>query len=379
MSVHLRRLGAAGAITLTAACISTSYSGPITPPAGGLVPLSAETSVRATVDTEEAFVEVVAGPFRVVPVAPGEHEHDYTNHAQPEEPAMWTPLIPFRWPVDGGLQGFRLAAWDAEGRPLPRHVMHHVIAVNFERRQLVYPIPERPFAFGTETPDFRLPSFVEIPMARGDSLAFYAMWNNETGEVLDGVTVQLRLYYSRNDDAEQILPFYADTHDAVGGRDWFDLPPGNSVHSYEFEIPLAGGLLAAGGHLHDYGTELRLEEVATGRVLVRLESEQDREGRVLGVQQKVFRKFFNLFDARVLLNPGTRYRVVAEFDNPTGRTIPAGGMAHMVGAFAPDDATSWPPLDRTALEYATDMESLPPPLEGATVPEGERSGIRLEN
>lgn len=370
-SVFLGPMGAAGCITLTA-CISTTYSEPISPPTGGPAPASAEPEVRVTVNRDEGFVEVVAGPFDVMPVAYGEHDHD---HGETQDPGMWTPLIPVTWPVDRGLQGFRLAAWDAEGRPLPREIMHHLIAVNFERRQLVYPIAERPFAFGTETPDFRLPDFLTLPMARGDSLGFYAMWNNETGGSLDGVTIQLQLYYSKKDDAESILPFYADTHEAVGGYDWFSLPPGRSEYSYEFEIPVGGGLLAAGGHLHDYGKELRLEEVATGRVLVRLKSEQDREGHVLGVQQKVFRKFFNLFDARLRLNPGTRYRVVAVFDNTTGDTIEGGGMAHMVGAFAPDDAAHWPPLDRAAPEYAIDMESLPPPLEGTALPNGERSGI----
>lgn len=360
-SVILGCLGAAGAIALTA-CISTTYSDPISAPTGGLAPASGDPGVRVTVDDNDHMVEVVAGPFRVNPVASGGHEYEHGEHGETQDPAMWTPLIPFRWPVDRGLQGFRLAAWDAEGHPLPRNLLHHVIAVNFERRQLVYPIAERPFAFGTETPDIRLPDFLELPLARGDSLGVYAMWNNETGEILEGVTIHLRLYYAKEDDTEKILPFYVDTHDAIGGYDWFSLPPGHSEYSYEFEIPVGGGLLAAGGHLHDYGKELRLEEVQTGRVLVRLESKQDGEGHVLDVQRKVFRKLFNLFDARLRLTPGTRYRVVAEFDNPTADTIRDGGMAHMVGVFAPDDPTAWPPLDRGALEYAIDMESLPPLL-----------------
>ena len=137
----------------------------------------------------------------------------------------------------------------------------------------------------------------------------------------------------------------------IGGRTSFDLTPGRSLQSYEFELPVGGGLLAASGHLHDYGRELRIEEAATGRVVTRLKAELDPEGHMVAVEQRVYRRFFNLFDARIRLEAGVRYRVVGEYDNPTGMTIPDGGMAHIVGLFVPDDLTLWPKLDRSTDVY----------------------------
>ena len=105
------------------------------------------------------------------------------------------------------------------------------------------------------------------------------------------------------------------------------MPPGRFEKLYEFELPTGGKLLAAGGHVHDYGVEVRLEDVETGKVIFRLESDRDAEGRVSSVEQKIFRRFFNLFDASIELQANRTYRIVGVYDNPTGETIPSGGMA----------------------------------------------------
>lgn len=57
-------------------------------------------------------------------------------------------------------------------------------------------MPERIFGFGAETPDIELPDFLEIPLERGDSIGFYAMWNNQTDDDLHGVFVHLALPYA---------------------------------------------------------------------------------------------------------------------------------------------------------------------------------------
>ena len=139
--------------------------------------------------------------------------------------------------------------------------------------------------------------------------------------------------------------------------------PGRSLQSYEFELPVGGGLLAT-GHLHDYGGELRIEEAATGRVVTRLKAELDPEGRIVVVETAGLRRFFKLFEARIRLEAGVRYRVVGEYDNPTGMTIPDGAMAHFLGLFVPDDLTLWPKLDRSTDAYWLDVTSLPPRLGG---------------
>jgi hypothetical protein len=45
--------------------------------------------------------------------------------------------------VDGWFRGFRVELTDAAGRPVSSRVIHHMIMVNFSRRQLVYAAAER--------------------------------------------------------------------------------------------------------------------------------------------------------------------------------------------------------------------------------------------
>lgn len=342
-------------------CMSTGYDGPAPRPTAALSP-AAQPAMQVTVHPDRREIEVLLGPVDVPPMAGDHHAMDHgDDHA-----GMYSPMAVFPWPVDAGLKGFRLAAWDASGRPLSRDVFHHVIGVNFDRRQLVYPVAERLFGFGSETPDIRLPGDLTIPVETGDSVGVYAMWNNTTGETLRGVYMQVLLPYAPpGDDVEHAMPVYFDTNNTVGGKTSFDLAPGLTTRAYEFSLPVGGGLLAASGHLHDYGRELRIENVETGEVLFRLHPETGPTGEVVAVEQRIFRKFFMLVDDRVRLEPGVRYRVVGEYLNPTGETLADGGMAHIVGLFVPDDLSRWPALDRSTSAYRIDVEALPPRVDEA--------------
>jgi hypothetical protein len=277
--------------------------------------------------------------------------------------AMKSPLIPLAWPVDGGLRGFRLGLFSADGTPLPRTLIHHLNTLDFDRRELLYPVPTRLIAIGSETPDIKLPSSHQVLLERGDSLGWYVMWHNESKAPIENVYVELVLPYGEPEEAlAAITTIYMDTNLVVGEPTTFDVPPGRSEHAYEFELPTGGRLLGAGGHLHDYGVEVRLEDVESGDVIVRLKSDRDAEGRVSSVEQKIFRRFFDLFDASIPLEANHPYRIVGVYDNPTGRASPIGGMAQIGGLFTPDDMDDWPRNDRSDPAYQLDLSGLPQPL-----------------
>lgn len=88
---------------------------------------------------------------------------------------------------------------------------------------------------------------------------------------------------------------------------------------------------------NDTGRDIEHVYVEAGKVLSRLESDMDAEGMVSSVEQKIFRRFFKLFDAILELKPNHTYRIVGVYDNPTGETIPMGGMAQIGALFRPDD------------------------------------------
>ena len=70
------------------------------------------------------------------------------------------------------------------------------------------------------------------------------------------------------------------------------------------------------------------------------------------------RKLFGVTGDGLKLKGDHRYRVVGEYENPTGQTLIRGAMAHMSGLFAPDDLSDWPKIDASNPAYRRDLVSL---------------------
>ncbi|MDT8369088.1 MAG: hypothetical protein RQ745_07760 [Longimicrobiales bacterium] len=368
LSGGLRRIafGCFVFLLLPAACVGTHYETDVEPPGAAMLAPADAPGVRTRIDTERREVVMVAGPF-TIPSGPMNHGGGMAEggHGEHDE-GMKTPLIPLEWPVKGGLRGFRLALFQKDGTRLSRELVHHLNALHFDRRELIYPIPTRLIAVGSETPDILLPESHQIRMAEGDSIGWYIMWHNDTGRAIEDVYVEFALPYADPPaaGATALTSLYLDTNFTVGEDTSFDVPPGRSERSHDFEVPTGGTILAAGGHVHDYGVEVRLEEVETGRVIVRLEADRDAEGRVASVEQKIFRRFFGLFESGVRLEPGRTYRVVGVYDNPTGAMIPGGGMAQIGALFRPDSPADWPVNDPGDPRYRLDRSGIPEPISG---------------
>jgi len=285
-------------------------------------------------------------------------DHAPSTHGEP------SPLMPFAWPVEGYMRGFQVSVIDEDGQELPRHILHHMIGVNFERRQLAYPVPERFFGIGTETEDVQLPGSLGLPLVKGQELGFYASWHNDTGRDIRAAYIRVAMDYeeSGSDGLTPILPVYLDTNNEIGGSNMFTVEPGRTEKEWQFELPVSGKLLAATGHLHDYGEHVRLEDVETGEVLVRLDAIKDEGGKLEGVERKIFRKWLGLRSDPVRLEAGYRYRVVGVYDSPETEPIVDGAMAHIVGIFVPDDLSAWPALDKESEMVKLDLSGLPPRL-----------------
>jgi hypothetical protein len=140
----------------------------------------------------------------------------------------------------------------------------------------------------------------------------------------------------------------------VGGSNTFDVPPGHSTKTYEFTLPVSGRLLGVGGHMHDYGSRVRLEDAETGKVITQVVAERAPDGKLV----KVSRKLFGVSGSGLRLKGKHRYRVVGEYDNPTGELRVKGAMAHMVGLFVPDDMKQWPVINPGDPTYQRDLASL---------------------
>lgn len=260
------------------------------------------------------------------------------------------------WPVEGWLRGFSLRLKEADGTELPAAIIHHFVALNYERRQLVYPVIERLFAVGQETSDVLLPPIVGIPLDQGQALGFYAMWSNTLGRDLTAY-LELRVPYlsAMQKPRFEVLPLYLDVNNNIGGTSTFDLEPGVDEKAFEFEVETAGRIMMAGGHLHDFGEWVRLEDVETGEVLIEVRGALDEQGKTRGVERKII----GFGEDALRLEPGRRYRIVARYDYPGSETLKDGAMGHMMGIFVPDDLSDFPKLDRSADIYHLDFTNLP--------------------
>jgi hypothetical protein len=309
-------------------------------------------SVTVSVDSSRHELTITSGPFDL-PNMPPMEDHAMMDLGMSHD----TRLQRFEWPVDGWFRGFRVELADAQGRIVPPHVMHHMIMVNFSRRQLLYSAAERLMGTGTETEAATVPKTIGVPMKPGMKLGMYIAWHNDTGTDLEGVNLKLTMLWTpknQNPPPVNALPIYMDVNLNVGGTNTFDVPPGKSTRAYEFTLPVGGRLLGVGGHMHDYGIRVRLEDAETGKVLTQVVAQRAPDGKLV----KMSRKLFGVSGKGLRLKAKRRYRVVSEYDNPTGEVRLKGAMASMVGLFVPDDMKRWPAINPRDPIYQRDLASL---------------------
>jgi hypothetical protein len=115
-------------------------------------------------------------------------------------------------------------------------------------------------------------------------------------------------------------------------------------------MQVSGHLLAVGGHLHDFGKELRLEDAVTGKVLAEVKARRTKEGSVTGVSHGLY----GIVGRGPHLVAGHQYRLVAVYQGSPADSI-RGAMGVMGGIFAPDDYQLWPKLDRANPDYLLDV------------------------
>lgn len=311
---------------------------------------STQASARVEVDTTRAEIRIVAGPYHIA----GGMVHHAPNAS------MDATVLRLAWPVDGWARGYRIALCDGDASSvndglLPRAMVHHAGLANFSRRQLLYPTIERLLATGSETADVMLPRGVGIPLHRGDSIGVFAGLHSSSGRAVEHAYLIMTLAWQRSRRTPiEVLPFYVDVNHVIGRTTVFDLPRGRTVRSADFFVPLNGRVLAIGGHLHDYGVAIRLEDAESGKTLARLPAMREADGRIRGVS----RFYFGYHEEALRLETGHRYRVVAEYFNPTGSTVISGGMGLMAGIFAPDEMEKWPKIDPRDPDLRIDEASL---------------------
>lgn len=304
------------------------------------------------IDSVRHSVVLAAGPFELPPATGDTPEGGMDAHA------LVVPMLKFTWPVDGWIRGMKLRVGNAQGE-LPRSLVGYLTVINFGRRQLLYSHAERLLAASPEAGDLRLPATIGIPVSAGMPMALLLAWRNATPEPVPGATLELSIDWMPARMVPRpvsVLPVSLSVVDPVGNAGDFELPAGSARWTAEFSFPLAGHVLVAGGHLHDYGSGLELEDISTGssRAVLRLRTRRTGDGRLLAVDRILPGAAGN----GIRLRQGRRYRLVASYDNPTGQALPRGGMANLILLFAPDQLEAWPAVAPGDASYRKDLRYL---------------------
>ncbi len=266
------------------------------------------------------------------------------------------------FPVNGSVYALHAELLDETGRHLPGGLLHHMNVMDPSERELFLPISRRILASGMETGEIRFPWLLfGSPIRAGQRILANAMVHNPTTVDYHGVRVRLVLNYvpdHRPWPFFSVIPWQLDVAFPVGDKS-FDLPAGRSERSYEGSPAVPGKLIVIGGHMHEYGKTIEFWDATTGKLLWHGEPAPAPRGQPSAVPMG---RLYGLTKIGLRITPTHRYRVRVLYDNPTGRTIPNGGMGVTGGLFMPDRKATWPATNQADSLYQKDLRHFMGPV-----------------
>jgi len=263
-------------------------------------------------------------------------------------------LQTWRMPAGGWLRGYKVEMVDRNGNLLPSSLLHHAEMVDLDRRDLLRPALNRIVSSGKESGALILPPGMGYPVDANQQLGINAMVANPTSTAYPAAYVRatIMLVPAGTANVRNIMSFYAETSfDSTGNSD-FDLPAGESQKVVQFTVPIAGTVLAVGGHIHDYGTRFVVVRGGTTDTLYNAAPRLDSTGAVSGMPTAP------MFGRTVRVAPGDGFVMTVYYNNTSGRMLEGAGMGTFGVVFAPDDPSQWPALDRNDRRVQHDLADL---------------------
>ncbi len=233
-------------------------------------------------------------------------------------------------PIDGWFLSYDPRVIRGDGTLVLDRVVHHLNFFRIGRRDLNYPRrPELFYATGAE-----LRAWPELPdfgyrVKPGVGVTVWGHLENPTSRRFDQVYLEVDIHYqpfSQSPKRQNVYPIWF----FVGPPVNFDIPPGSYRKSGLTTIRLSGKLLGIGGHIHDFGTRLVLENPDQDEPIATLLPVLKEDGQLINVPILIFG------DGGHSLRAGTQVRVTADYYNPTGALLVKGGMGMIGGYFLPN-------------------------------------------
>ena len=265
----------------------------------------------------------------------------HTSHMKMPQPPdlIWTV------PLDGWLLAYHPKLVDAAGNAVPGTVLHHVAFWNENRADFLCPNKEEHiFGAGSELTDW-----AEIPgygyrVQKGEQIRIETMMYNPTATSYDKAYLEVAIPFQEASDTaaaprKNVYPAWMDV--AACGNSGYDLPAGKSEKTGTVTVKYDGVLIGVGGHLHDYGKEIVLQDMSRKETVATLDAKADAEGHLESVPVKLFAE-----EGGYKFAKGDVLKISATYDNPTGKLLRDGAMGIAVGYFAASDETKMAALRR---------------------------------
>ena len=276
-----------------------------------------------------------------------------TDHMKMPQP----PDLVWVAPMDGWLLAYHPKLVDASGGAVPGTVLHHTAFWNENRADFLCPNKEEHiFGAGSEMTDW-----AEIPgygyrVQKGDKIRIETMMYNPTRTSYDKVYLQVQIPYAdanAGSAAKMIQNIYPAWMDVTScGDSGYDLPAGKSEKTGTVTVKYDGVLLGVGGHLHDYGRQVLLQDVSRKETVATLDAKVDAQGRLESVPVKLF-----VQEGGYKFSAGDMLKISARYENPTGKILRDGAMGIAVGYFVAADDAKMATLRRKA-KPAHDMAGM---------------------
>jgi hypothetical protein len=274
-----------------------------------------------------------------------------TSHMKMPQP----PDLVWTIPMTGWLLAYHPKLVDAAGNSVPGTVLHHVAFWNENRSDFLCPNKEEHiFGAGGELTDWaQIPGF-GYRVEKGDQIRIETMIHNPTATSYEKVFLEISIPYA--DDAKpapvkNAYPAWMDV--ASCGNSGYDLPPGASKKTGAVPVKYSGILLGVGGHMHDYGQQLTLEDSTAKDPVAVLPAKTDAQGHLISIPVVTFFQTGGYHFAA-----GDNLTITATYNNPTGKLLRAGAMGIVVGYFVPEDPTALDNLRNPAKSAEHNMSQM---------------------
>jgi len=257
----------------------------------------------------------------------------HTSHMKMPQP----PDLVWEVPIDGWLLAYHPKLVDGSGNAVPGTVLHHVAFWNENRADFLCPNKEEHiFGAGREMTDW-----AEVPgygyrVMKGNRIRIETMMYNPTATSYEDAYLLIVIpFQETSGDAggtprKSVYPAWMDVTSC--GNSGYDLPSGKSEKTGTVTVKYDGVLLGVGGHLHDYGKQIVLQDESRKETVATLDAKADAQGHLESVPVKLF-----VQEGGYKFSAGNVLKISATYDNPTGKLLHDGAMGIAVGYFVPSD------------------------------------------